>query len=285
MVGGQLPMMVRFRETVTENLAHAFALENVTIQPSASVAAHFAAPNAPVIGLAVANGGVLTPMCCLCPLPLAWAPYFLDFKTPLIAYTMGISLLATLANNVEKGRALPFLDWLCAQRFGQGPQERNAVLDQPLGGASMPVASSRGTLDEEVTAFPSPVGNAQNLVGYRGNQPWHPGPAELPPYLQSASQGTLYSLLELGKIQPACSLEDAEFNTEKPNMYGRMLTKGRKTIARVRALLEDILRPQGDMSTLLTVVVHVTDNLARDVKELNFGYQNDRTIWRGMSRS
>jgi hypothetical protein len=173
---------------------------------------------------------------------------------------MGISLLATLANNVEKGRALPFLDWLCAQRFGQGPQERNAVLDQPLGGA-----------------------NAQNLVGYRGNQPWHPGPAELPPYLQSASQGTLYSLLELGKIQPACSLEDAEFNTEKPNMYGRMLTKGRKTIARVRALLEDILRPQGDMSTLLTVVVHVTDNLARDVKELNFGYQNDRTIWRGMS--
>jgi len=56
-----------------------------------------------------------------------------------------------------------------------------------------------------------------------------------------------------------------------------MLTEGCKTIARVRAHLEDILRPQGDMSALSTVVVHVTDNLARDVNELNFGYQNDRT--------
>jgi hypothetical protein len=83
--------------------------------------------------------------------------------------------------------------------------------------------------------------------------------------------------LELGKIQLDCSLEDAEFDTEKPDVYGRMLTEGRKTISRVRALLEDILRPQGDMSALSTVVVHVTDNLARDVKELNFGYQNDRT--------
>jgi hypothetical protein len=117
-----------------------------------------------------------------------------------------------------------------------------------------------------------------NLAGYGGNQQQgHPGPVELPPCARLASQGTSYSLLELGKIQLACSLEDAEFDTEKPDVYGRMLTEGRKTIARVRALLEDILRPQGDMSALSTVVVHVTDDLARDVKELNFGYQNDRT--------
>jgi hypothetical protein len=31
MVGDQLPPMVRFRDVATENLAHAFALENVTI--------------------------------------------------------------------------------------------------------------------------------------------------------------------------------------------------------------------------------------------------------------
>ena len=62
MVGDQLPTMVRFRETVTDNLAHAFALESVTIQLAASVAAHFAEPNASVImdGLTVENGGVLT---------------------------------------------------------------------------------------------------------------------------------------------------------------------------------------------------------------------------------
>jgi len=242
MVGDQLSMMIRFRETVTENLAHAFALENVTIQPVESIAAHFAGPNASVItdGLAVANGGVITPLCCLCPLPLAWAPYFLDFKTPFEAYTMGISLLATLANNVEKGRAMPFVDWLRAstQRFGQGPQERNvSVLDQPLD-AAMPtprvVHWMKGRLSHFRPAMPN------NLAGYGGNQQGHPGPVELPPYPQSASQGTSNSLLELGKIHWACFLEDAEFDTEKPDVYGCMLTEGRKTIARIRALLEDI---------------------------------------------
>jgi len=84
MVGGQLPMMVQFRETVTDSLVHAFTLESVTIQPAASVAAHFAAPKASVImdGLPVANGGKITNRCCLCPIPLVWAPYFMDSKTP-----------------------------------------------------------------------------------------------------------------------------------------------------------------------------------------------------------
>ena len=56
-----------------------------------------------------------------------------------------------------------------------------------------------------------------------------------------------------------------------------MLTEGRKTVGRVRALLEDILRPHDDFSALTTVVVHVTDDLAKDVKENNNGYRNDRT--------
>ena len=65
-----------------------------------------------------------------------------------------------------------------------------------------------------------------------------------------------------------------------------MLTEGCKTIGRVRALLEDILRPQDDLSALTTEVVHVTDDLAKDVKESNFGYRNYRsydTCHRGLS--
>jgi len=67
-----------------------------------------------------------------------------------------------------------------------------------------------------------------------------------------------------------------------------MLTKVRKTVGRVRALLEDILRPQDDLSALTTVVVHMTDDLAKDVKELNFGYRNNqtyKTCHRGLSPS
>ena len=44
MVGDQLLTMVRFRKTVTENLLHASALENVTIQLVARVAAHLQDP-------------------------------------------------------------------------------------------------------------------------------------------------------------------------------------------------------------------------------------------------
>jgi len=45
----------------------------------------------------------------------------------------------------------------------------------------------------------------------------------------------------------------------------------------VLSLLVDTLPPQEELLVLTTVVVHVTDNLAKDVKELNFGYRNDRT--------
>jgi len=76
MAGDQLPTMVRFCETATDNLARAFALEGVTIQPAASIAEHFAVPNASVImdGLPVANGGVLTNICEPCHLWIGYVP-------------------------------------------------------------------------------------------------------------------------------------------------------------------------------------------------------------------
>jgi len=150
-------------------------------------------------------------MCCLCSLPLVWAPYFLDFKMPFEAYTMGNSLLATLANDVQKGRAMSFVDWLRAstQSLGQGPQDRNvSVLDQPLDAASMPTPRMVNWMKGRLAHFRSAMPN--NPGGYgRNQQEGHPGPAELPPpYPQAAGQGTSYSLLELGKIQLACSLEE-----------------------------------------------------------------------------
>jgi len=192
MVGDQLPTMVRFRETVTDSLTHAFALERVTIQPAASVAAHFAGSNASVImnGLTFANGGVLTNMCCLVvPHTFGMGALLHGFQNPLEAYTMGISLVATLANNVEKERAMPFVDWLRAstQRLGQGPQERNAsVLDQILD-AAMPTPRvfhwMKGRLAACRLAVPVHLGGP-NLAG--GVVPGSPGPGQ-PPYSQPAT--------------------------------------------------------------------------------------------------
>jgi hypothetical protein len=61
--------------------------------------------------------------------------------------------------------------------------------------------------------------------------------------------------------------------TDLPELYTRMLEEGRTT-ARVKALLEDIFRP-GDLFSLDAVNLNVSDDLAKDVKELNFGYSND----------
>jgi hypothetical protein len=55
-----------------------------------------------------------------------------------------------------------------------------------------------------------------------------------------------------------------------------MLEEGRTT-ARVKAFLGDVFQPNGDIYLLVAVPIHVTADLAKDVKELNFGNNNDLT--------
>jgi hypothetical protein len=54
-----------------------------------------------------------------------------------------------------------------------------------------------------------------------------------------------------------------------------MLEEGRTT-ARAKALLGDVFQPD-DIYSLAAVHIHMTANLAKDVKELNFGYNHDLT--------
>jgi hypothetical protein len=61
--------------------------------------------------------------------------------------------------------------------------------------------------------------------------------------------------------------------TNPPELYTRILEEGRTT-AQVKALLEDIFRPD-DLFSLDAVHLNVSDDLPKDVKELNFGYNND----------
>jgi hypothetical protein len=82
-----------------------------------------------------------------------------------------------------------------------------------------------------------------------------------------------YSLLETSKIQAACGLTDAQWETDLPELYTRMLEEGRTT-AKVKALLEDIFRPDDDFS-LAAVQINVTDELAKDIKNINLGYNKD----------
>ena len=190
---------------------------------------------------------------------------------------MGVALVATLGNDTERNRATPFVDWLRAstQLLGPGPLERIvSVLDQPLDPA-MPTPRVTNWIKGRLAPFRLPQPADQGGAPAGGNEHGNPMP-ELPPLPQAIGQNA-YSLLELAKIQAACLLEDHEFDLERPAIYDRMLTEGRKPMSRVRVLLEDILRPQDDLTSLSTVLVQVTDDIAKDKKELNFGFGEDVT--------
>jgi hypothetical protein len=115
-VGTQLPMLVKLVDDPLEDLPHALTLEELIVPSDATVDAYFAGAAAldlmptPILG----NGGVNMNLSNFCPMPLAWVPYFLDFKTPYAALTMGRLLVSTLATVAERNRVSPFLDWLRA---------------------------------------------------------------------------------------------------------------------------------------------------------------------------
>ncbi len=111
-VGNQLPMLVKFMEDPAEDLAYGFALENVLVPSDPEVIAYFALPTAGGLlpGLMVAQEGVDMNLSNLCPIPIAWAPYFINFKAPFEALQMGKALLATLETVTQWMRAMPLLD-------------------------------------------------------------------------------------------------------------------------------------------------------------------------------
>jgi hypothetical protein len=106
-VGTQLPLLVRFMTDPTEDFMHALAMEAVMVPSEAQVAAYFANPAALEVtpSTTVAQGGVNMNLWNLCPIPLAWAPYFIDFKAPFKALTMGRALMATLDDVAQCTRA------------------------------------------------------------------------------------------------------------------------------------------------------------------------------------
>jgi hypothetical protein len=281
-VGPQLPMLVKFVDDPTENLAHGLAMEEVCVPSDALVDAYFAGPAAVDLmpATTVPLGGVNMNLSNLCPIPLAWAPYFMGFKTPHEALQMGRTLLGTLTTVADRNRAAPLADWLrtTCVRLGPNAADRvRSVLDQgfePTAPDARVITWMQGKV--------APYLKAGRIVA-------NPGPPGVPPPLPT---GTIaapsgereFTQLETMKIQAACGLTDAQWDTDLPELYTRMLEEGRTTM-RVKALLEDVFRPD-DRYSLTNVHLGVTTEMAKDIKDLNFGYSNDwsyDTCHRGLS--
>jgi hypothetical protein len=136
MVENQLPMLVKFKDNPAEDLAHGFAMEDVLVPLYPEAMTYFSLLTAGDLlhGTTVAQGGVDMNLSNLCPIPIAWAPYFLDFKAPYEALQMGKALLATLETVAQWMRAMPLLGWLRATCVWLGPNAMDrttrSMLDQ-----------------------------------------------------------------------------------------------------------------------------------------------------------
>jgi hypothetical protein len=261
-VGPQLPMLVKFGEDPDEDLVHGLAMEEVWVPSDAIVDAYFAGPAAVDLmpATTVPLGGVDMNLSNLCPIPLAWAPYFMDFKTPHEALQMGRVLLGTLTTVADRNWAVPFIDWLRATcvRKGAAAATRNiSVLNQgfePTAPDARVITRMQGKLAPYLKAGALP-------------RLW-----VLPGYPRRCQQ-ELWPLHRENANSPNCGLTNAQWDTNLPELYTWMLDEGRTT-ARVKALLEEVFRPD-DRYSLMNVHLGVTTDMAKDVKELKFGYSND----------
>ena len=126
----------------------------------------------------------------------------------------------------------------------------------------------------------------------RFSLPEPPAPVPVPPIPSAGAPAATdsaetqnYSEMEHTQIRSACSLTCAQYDQVGlvPNVYVKILTEGRTT-SKVAKVLQDALKPSEEEDT--PVDIFVSTELAKDVKELNFGYGNDKsfeTCHRGIS--
>jgi hypothetical protein len=116
MVGTQLPPLVQFNVDPGEGLVHTVTMEEVIVPMDALVDTYFGSPIARKLMTqpTVAQGGMAMNMSNFCPIPLSWAPYFMDSKAPYQALKVGCSLVATMTGANHRAMASTLLDSLRA---------------------------------------------------------------------------------------------------------------------------------------------------------------------------
>jgi hypothetical protein len=82
-----------------------------------------------------------------------------------------------------------------------------------------------------------------------------------------------YTEMEHDKIRGACTLWVADYNVYVSLIFAEILTQGWR-VEKVQAVLQVCLKP--DQNTDHPVYIHVSLDMAQDIKELQFGYRGDK---------
>ena len=241
-----------------------------SIPDNAAITAHYAAPAGSSLMTATAGMPELhVPR--LAVIPARWAPFFLNRKSPKEALDMMASLVAGLATQPQRDAMDPLMDWCkssCVREGGMGEARQRSTLNAEW--ENPPIQDDRfsrwakGRLVK--ITLPEPAAPAQV-----------PPPAAAAPLVIDTSDKRNYSEMEHDRIRSACSLTCAQYEQAGlvPNIYIKMLTEGRTT-SKVAKVLHEALRPTDDEDT--PVNIFVSADLAKDIKELNLGYGNDKSF-------
>jgi hypothetical protein len=195
---------------------------------------------------------------------------------------MGRTLVATMTGVGNRTRAAPLLDWLqgsCVRLGTNAATRRLSLLNHNLEPTAPDARVVKWMQTKVAHYLKYAAPTAPPAEGAEG-----PGRVPILPIGTNRTGEREYSLLATSKIQAACGITDAQWETDLLELYTRMLEEGRTT-AKVTALLEDNFRPDDNFS-LAAVQINVTDELAKDIKNINLGYNNDmsyRCCHRGIS--
>jgi hypothetical protein len=197
---------------------------------------------------------------------------------------MGSQLIATLDTADERDRVLPFANWLRAACVKRGPAAGDRCFSQ------LDTSWAAIAPDAQVIRWA-----LNRLKPYR-KAPAVPqgGATGIPVALASVAMaaGTTaasaaareYTPFEVQRMQAACTLTPDIYATEIPEVFVWMLEEGRSKI-RIQGVMRELLVPDED-DTFNTVHVLVTEEIAKDFRNLDFGFNGDTsysTCHRGIS--
>jgi hypothetical protein len=264
-IGDQLPTIVLMPDSVDNTMVDCVELGTVEVPSVAELDAAFTGNSPPVV-MAAPNNATQTMLPRIIFVPKAWAVYFLDRKTPYQAFKCMESLMATLPVQAQRDNALPLLEWtkaVCVRAGAGALARRSSQMEVPWGTPDL--------VDRRLVLWAT-----RQLAPFRAPVPVAPVAAGLPPLgavplyaAPAASAVKNYTAMEHDKIRGACTLRAADYPVFVPPIFAEILTEGR-TSERVQAVLQVRLKP--DMNSDHPVSIFVSRDLAKDIKDLRFGY-------------
>jgi hypothetical protein len=254
-VGDQLPTIVVMPTSAGNTMKDCVEIQNWAVPTNAELDA---------------NNATQTTLPKLMFIPKVWAGFFLDRKTPYKAFKMMELLMGTLPIQAQRDKALLLLEWtkvICVRAGGGAVQRRSSVMEVPWETPSLVDRHLIMWATRRLAPFRAPVPVAPAAM---------PGliPGGIPFYAPPAPTAVKnYMALEHDKIRGACSLSVAEYAVGAPSIFAEILTEGRTT-EKVQAVLQIRLKP--DPESDHPVAIYVSREMAKDMKELNFGYGGDK---------